>query len=482
VTRRGAFPRVGVLAGCALALSLWGAASASARTNGFWIYNLTSDPLKLIAVKWHGYADNGRGHPEPPEVGEVLAPGLPPRHIEIYDQGGDIQSSVALTYSALGPDDPRRTITLTLIDHDSSGDEKATCEGSPEFLQCERVHKPFYGKMGIVEPPGTDRSAPADNPQKQAEVLRNLCTRTNLAGESHENAFVECEFTPEPSEIFGPFHAVGYRYANCDRSNDKTVRTQYADRVVVTNSLGLERGPETDTIFERARAGAKYANRQSWLEEHLFRYSPDLTIPPGHLGWAVASNPLLRHKGDFRLHIGNTTWVLRDVYFDTPYPRSGSRLIRPKIETKTEPLSAEQRAKLCDSGSSNAGLVRVAARYATIPQRGTRRAAAHYGGRESTTVIALARNDIVRGGAGDDTLFGGPGNDVIYGGQGSDRIVDTSGPAVVYSGAGGSSGRDFCTWSRSRSDGATGQGPFCESPDVSVGRVTAVVAGRGQRV
>jgi hypothetical protein len=352
----------GGLVAFVLAFPLCGAPSASAGTNGFWIYNLTSGPLKLVDVQWHGFPDNGRGHPEPPEIGDVLAPGLPPLHIEIFNQGRETESYVTLKFRTMGATDPQHTVTLRLVDHDSSGDEKATCEEDPASLLCQQVHKPFFGKIAIVEPKSPERTVGADNPQKQAELLRSICTRASLEGESTEDAFVECDFSPQPIEMFGPAHPVGAPQANCAASGDATARIGYADKVVITDSLGIPRGSGTEGIFERAKAGAKYANAQSWLEEHQFRYAPEIKIPAGHLGWVVASNPIIRHQGDFKLRIGNTSWLLRGVYFDTPYPRSGSTLRRPRFDTKTEPLTAEQRAKLC---KGSAGLVRAPVGWAT---------------------------------------------------------------------------------------------------------------------
>ena len=36
--------------------------------------------------------------------------------------------------------------------------------------------------------------------------------------------------------------------------------------------------------------------------------------------WVTGTAPMLRTTGDFTVKLGNTTWILRGVYFDTPNP------------------------------------------------------------------------------------------------------------------------------------------------------------------
>lgn len=58
----------------------------------------------------------------------------------------------------------------------------------------------------------------------------------------------------------------------------------------------------------------------SWTGEHTFIQEVTVHCRAGHRCWIMATAPLLRSTGDFTLKLANTTWHLRDVYFDTPDP------------------------------------------------------------------------------------------------------------------------------------------------------------------
>src|SRR5215208_2790097 len=67
----------GVLIACVLAASLT-AATASARTQGFNVYNLTPKPLKLKEIQLVNDAqfETGETAGRPPKVGDILMPGV----------------------------------------------------------------------------------------------------------------------------------------------------------------------------------------------------------------------------------------------------------------------------------------------------------------------------------------------------------------------------------------------------------------------
>ena len=424
----------GVLTACALAASLVGAASASAASTGFYIHNLTSTPLKLSRVEWNGNPDRSDTAVPPPKVGELLVPGAPDRHIEIELIDYQHMSSVHLTYQRTGALGPDGTIELTLYDNDPAhpgyrGNRTVKCD-VPRNVVCEANVPGDRDQVRLLDPVGTGATVKADDPRKQAEVLRTLCTRESVAADA-----VECDFSPNASHEYGPPHLVGHPFVNCDEAGIKTGLIKYSESVGVTNSLGIERGAETETIFERAKANAKYRQGgYEWNDEQTFRDEVPIETVHGFLSWYEARHPVIRHAGKFYLDLGNTRWVLDDVHFETPDP-----LRKTLYDPMDEYMTPERRDELCNASE---GLVRAPARYATIKQRGTRRADALYGGRESTTVIARAGGDIVRGASGDDRLFGGPGRDLLVGGPGSDTIVDRRGRTSVRTGGGGHSGSD----------------------------------------
>jgi hypothetical protein len=75
---------------------------------------------------------------------------------------------------------------------------------------------------------------------------------------------------------------------------------------------------------------------------HLHPGHPHTDVPAHTKVWVVATQPMLRDTGNFVFTLGNTTWNLYGVYFDSPNP-SGN----PGYEIKSAPLtSAERREAL----------------------------------------------------------------------------------------------------------------------------------------
>ena len=51
-----------------------------------------------------------------------------------------------------------------------------------------------------------------------------------------------------------------------------------------------------------------------------------MEVPPGWEVWLTDSPPMFRDTGDFSITLGNTTWRLHDVYFDSPNPDGNGKL------------------------------------------------------------------------------------------------------------------------------------------------------------
>jgi hypothetical protein len=294
-----------------------------------------------------------------------------------------------------------------------------------------------------------------DNVQKQAEVLRELCTDANVKSD-----LISCKFKPTHRDLnaFGSPHLVGGVIPNCTEQ-EVINKVESKDVEELTNSWGVKIGVEISegAIFAEAKESIETEYGGEKKTAHEFTHSLDVPIPPGHFGWIEGVNPVVRYAGDYLLHIGNTDWNMRGVYFDFPDPtRAGAEHWRPREEKMTP----EQRQAEC-SGPIPAGERLQAARRQTAPaswakitQRGTNRTEALDGGREDTTLVGRGGNDILRGGSGNDKLFGGPGNDALYGGLGNDRLVGGAGNDTFYGGP----GADTIVDHRGRSRVFTGKG------------------------
>jgi Ca2+-binding RTX toxin-like protein len=152
----------------------------------------------------------------------------------------------------------------------------------------------------------------------------------------------------------------------------------------------------------------------------------------------MISAPVVRDYGTFRLEIGNTTWELIDVYFDSPDPRPARTAKTATMWViKSDPLSAAERKQVCGSAD---GIVRSDPSSVSVQHAGNGASNTLFAGPQSTTFLAQGGDDVIVGGsgddrllgqAGDDLLIGGAGRDLLNGGPGSDTLIDTDGPTVV---------------------------------------------------
>lgn len=475
----------GVLTACALAASLLGAASASGApptcatcgvSYGIYIHNLTFDtPLELsnVFVIKGGFEGPGSGTaPPPPIAGEVLKPGAV-RHIELRDIHTPSvyhPSEVELRYR----DNAGRRIELGMagrIERYGRLDPSLptiSCFPPRPVYECEiSGKKDVYGRYshvsmvdgaptGTVPPPHT---VPSSDPQKQAETLRRFCTTRNLS-----DNVTSCKFTPtERERTFSAPRLVGTPVVNCSsRGAPLSTKVKADDVARLRTSFGIDdpNGPDTEAIFSRAERAIKdrHGSGLAFDEVH-FSGETVVSVPPLFLGWVEGRDRVQRDTGDFSIGFGSSTANVTDVHFDSP-DLADNQLYRDAHST---PTTGQQDLDVCDHGRRT-GLVPAPASYVTIKQRGDGGADAVLGGRESTTVIALAGSDNVDGAAGNDRLYGGPGRDFLFGGPGSDTIVDSLGRTRVSTGAGGRSGPD----SVDVRDGEGDDTVVCGSPRVTV--------------
>jgi hypothetical protein len=433
---------VGALTACLVAGSLLGAPVASAgRTPTFHIYNLTGAPLKLTDTSVDpSFADRDDA-PIPPEEGDVLKPGLDQddnsdhNRIEITYRTL-YRNSAGLTYRPVGGGPGE--IRVLLQDSECSDciyRPTARCYMISSQYQCKTDGSTVF----FLDPPGTVHQVTAENVQKQAEVLSNLCTKGNL-----DKKLATCKFKAKNRDLraFGHPHLVGGVIPNCTE-HEVINKVEEKDKQELTNSWGVKYTQEFEVgaIFETAKVGIEVEYGGEYTSAHEFTHKLDVPISPLHIGWIEGVNPVVRYTGDYTLTIGNTTWDLRGVYFDYPDPsRQGAVNWKPREEKMTP---AQLKAECSGPPPAGKRLKSAPASYATIKQRGSGDTEALVGGRESTTLVARGGNDILRGASGNDRLRGGPGRDAIYAGPGSDTVVDSRGRTWVATGPGGRSGPDF---------------------------------------
>jgi hypothetical protein len=446
------------LALIATAVAIFGSAAAQARSTGAHIFNLSGDELKLTKVETFtsepGTHFWSREDPKvvPPRKNMVLRPGQE-LHIEIENPAFERREAI-LTFTA-----PGTSVSINLANGEYPG-----CSASGPF-QC----KVDGGRVEFLDPPGTVHVVDSGDIQRQADVLKNLCTKDN-----------ECEFEPQKElETYTPKIVYGRTVTNCEEAGGLNISTTLdaATTVKISNSVGISASAGT-TFFGifQASITVKYQHERS--ESEKFGQAVEVHVKPEEVGWVSITAPVIRDIGEFTLKSGNTEWKLENVAFDSP-DTSGKRAgnFAPDHEhLSPEKYKAECPHKRPGAEAGNpllAGLTPTSAALVQTEDKGTVAADLMRGGPESNSLLGLGGADLLRGGGGDDTLLGGAGNDLIKGGPGADtinggagtdRIDDTGGPTTVTTGANSGPGSD-------RVDVADGDGDdsvHCDTPRTTV--------------
>jgi hypothetical protein len=427
-----------IVLACALAATLLTAGPASAASRGYKIYNNSSHPLRLVDAKpvldphygeppqpGHYYRMDFEGRPND---GDVLMPGATPHDWELkYDFLNTWAAS--LVYDIVNGSDHKDHYAATLKSDATSND--STCDIDRRLGGCTAEGL----KLTVSDPPGTVLDIPSGRGQEQAETLRDLCNKSNAA----VCAFKAGSRTPTQTQD----HLVGSPVGNCGEE-DRDTKISAVDTVRLSSSINVSSETGVD-VFEVVKKSITSKYSHDWTTERTFTKDVNPEVRPGHIGWVSHEAPILRDRGDFTLTLGNTTWRVTDVYFDTPDPDKDET-----FTTDDRELTAEEYKAQCPHGPSD-GLKRVPYSYVPMDWKGTGRADTLLAGRESHTVRGFAGNDLIRGGRGHDTLDGGrggdildggPGRDTLDGGPGADTMIDNRGPTLVEIGPHSGPGMD----------------------------------------
>jgi hypothetical protein len=109
---------------------------------------------------------------------------------------------------------------------------------------------------------------------------------------------------------------VGLTVPNCaeetgnpqiDAENALEVDLEEADKTGTENSLGVKIGVEAEfgAFVETLRTSIETEYKHKWITEHEFKKKLSYKVLPGHIGWVVAENPVIRDTGDLTLTIHN---------------------------------------------------------------------------------------------------------------------------------------------------------------------------------
>ncbi len=305
-----AFCGIGSMAAVAFADSPDHAAPAAAQTTdqgqvgkamysrGFHFTNLSGDSATLAAI------DGNTSFEGRPNVGEVLKPGIGDQDFEVtYFFAQDTSDDI--TYHLTDQSGKQDGTVKVHLDVDGVGNTSAGVVS---------VDGPFGVSINgtnitILDPPGTVHTITGANAQAQADTLKQFCS---------ENTAAHCTFTPtSEADVDGPEHVLVTEENN--GTNPAVLSATKGDTVSESNSLEIS-GTAGVNILDIVNLSVTAKYGHTWTESHTYGTGVSNTVPAGYYGEITAIAPMIRDTGDFTITMGDTTWNLTDVHFDSPNP------------------------------------------------------------------------------------------------------------------------------------------------------------------
>jgi hypothetical protein len=264
-------------------------------TRGFNVYNLSSADLVFQGYR-SGSVDSG------PAVGAVYAPGTN-AHFEVVYHFFDDTEAVPYFYSA-----KQGQVTAYLLVEEVTGTSYAACRAT--YCTPNTEYYQDTSTVVFLDAPGTVIEIPAGQGQQQAQVLNQLCGDSSQAS---------CKFEAGRQE---QHYAPGKQVSPMLR-NPTDERQSLAHQVSETEGYSDSLGGSVKfggKLTEAINMEIMVTYNHTWTYSHTYSDTVTITVPPWTEASIWAENPFNRVYGDFQVDMGNTTWILRDVYFDTPNP------------------------------------------------------------------------------------------------------------------------------------------------------------------
>jgi hypothetical protein len=266
-------------------------------SRGFHIWNLTSYPLTLEALSGGDF--EGR-----PDLGHVLMPGT----YDDFEVTFYFFNAQQITATYTTPQ--HMSVYPTMRVSDTTGTPASWCSAGSGLACTPTDHEVDQTTITALDPPGTVLDIPASQGQAQAAALKQLCIDTSAA---------TCAFTATgETHLTGAEHQIGVTLQN-KTTDPAEYKLTCADTVGHTDSVGVDVSVG-GSLFHILDVEITGSYGHEWTASHQFSSEVTFTVKPGEKGWVTDAAPLIRDTGDFTITMGNTTWHLRGIYFDSPDP------------------------------------------------------------------------------------------------------------------------------------------------------------------
>ncbi len=271
---------------------------AAPTTRGFDVYNLTQYPLRFT-----GYGQGAEDVESGPVVGTLVQPGQAAHFEVIFTFFGD--NYVDANFER--PSEIGGTYTASMYVLSIFASTYGGCSTSGGAPSCSpRDVLAGARQVFFLDAPGTVVDIGAGGAQTNA--LNNLCYNGSPA---------TCDFKATRQELtYTAYRPVGASYTNPNPyegtiSVSTSEAVSQSDSVQISTKAGFK-------LFDIINAEIQTTYGHTWTRQVTFTYKADAKVPPYTKAYFTAADPVYRVYGDFTLTVGNSTWILRDTYFDTP--------------------------------------------------------------------------------------------------------------------------------------------------------------------
>ncbi|WP_167097034.1 beta-propeller fold lactonase family protein [Mycobacterium sp. DL592] len=275
-------------------------------TKGFQVYNLSSQPATLT-----GYIGNGTLQKPAPGPGVVVAPGSY-IDFEVVVYSGK-NNTVQPLFQLPNAQNPNLNVVLRVFLKNVNVTRHIARCGADDGNQCIAI--PGY-KVGLLDPSNTVVTLDAtQNSQAQqiSQALNELCFNGSPAT-CNFDATKELLTHDKAKQVGNAVQNDTNEIDGFNTTVSRTITEQVQDTVQV--SIGNKSG----LIFEKVEASVTVTFQHQWSEAKTFSQSIDANIQPHYQITITAADPIYRDYGNFTLTMGNTTWHLNNIYFDSPRP------------------------------------------------------------------------------------------------------------------------------------------------------------------
>jgi hypothetical protein len=278
-------------------------------SRGFDVYNLTSKPMRYLGIS------SGSAESEP-AYGTTFLPGEH-AHFEVTFHFFD--DTEAWADFAIGTAVSANAGAGMLVES-YTGTSVAGCRGGVECTPSGGGAETSV--VVFLDPPGSIVEVGSSDAQRQANLLQELC--------GNQDVGASCGFSPTRQEkLFtesAPVSPVLYNDTAVEQSMSHATSLQegYSDSVGVSAKIGFK-------LFEVINAEIQASYGHTWSTSHTWTDTITIKVPAYTEASIWSAAPMDRVYGNFSLRLGNTTYLLDDVYFDSP-DESASPVYRPHYE------------------------------------------------------------------------------------------------------------------------------------------------------